>query len=873
MAIALDNADLYKTARQGITRQEAQNKIVFAAAQATDLQTLADEALDHTLRALGLKAGWLRIGDKIASREIPEKVLQAIFQRAQSIGSDIETVLERLISRDWQHPDRDDPLFSVSRMLTSIGLQSIMSVPFERDGRRIGGFTIVSRERRLWSDGDYTLVEAVGKQVSSALERIQLFDLSRSHSAFMDRLVPLSEALNRPFTVEEVLAEIGQGALSLSGAKKIAVFSRSPDDSVTCPWSHDLFLDYTQQVCAQAQNFPGGKLFHSLEPIFVPEINQIPVTSPTRQLAELAGFAAYGIWPLVYEERTIAAVGCYYTQPHHWSPAEEEVMQAFTRQAAVALKNAELFENVKSDADKLGALYEIGKDITNTLDLEQLLNLIVLRAIQLTGADKSLLLLIDTVEKEVIQTVGRGFDPEQIDDISFDEVNQGLSGWVLENGEPAISRDLFKDPRNTGQALDRLKQESDPGRSIAVVPLFANSELIGTLSVINGEGKAALADKELDSVVMLASQAEIALQNAQLFSALEDRINEMAAIAALSAAMRGADSAQEISQQFANEVARLLQADTVILYLYDENNSRLVAFGIAGTLNAPLNVLPPARADKGEDPLISEEARELLVFDWELLKELGSGICVPLRTTGGEVMGVIITAWQQTGDGQAEPFGPKEDRLVSTLAELAANALQRARAHEELEGAYLQTVLSLAKAMDARDTYSNDHSQRMVEWAESVAVAFDCTKTEIQAIRWAALLHDIGKISVPDQILLKPGPLTDEEWLVMKRNPEIGAEIVAPVEKLADVVPLIRGHKEKFDGTGYPDGLAGDAIPLGARIMAVADAFSAMTDERVYRKALSFEASIAELHRCAGTQFDPEVVAKFLQVLEKGQQS
>ncbi len=133
---------------------------------------------------------------------------------------------------------------------------------------------------------------------------------------------------------------------------------------------------------------------------------------------------------------------------------------------------------------------------------------------------------------------------------------------------------------------------------------------------------------------------------------------------------------------------------------------------------------------------------------------------------------------------------------------------------------------------------------------------------------WGALLHDIGKIGVPDEILRKAGPLTDEEWELMKRHPELGAEIVAPVKKLVDVAPIIRSHQEKFDGSGYPDGLRGEEIPLGARILAVVDAYGAMTDERVYRKARSHEEALAELRRCAKTHFDPEVVDAFLAVLE-----
>ena len=193
-----------------------------------------------------------------------------------------------------------------------------------------------------------------------------------------------------------------------------------------------------------------------------------------------------------------------------------------------------------------------------------------------------------------------------------------------------------------------------------------------------------------------------------------------------------------------------------------------------------------------------------------------------------------------------------------------ATALRAALA--ENERTYDATLAALSSALDVRDTETEGHARRVVRYMELIAEGLNVPVEQHATLRRGALLHDIGKIGVPDHILRKPGPLTENEWYTMKTHPDLGAKIIANVPFLEEVAVIIRAHHERWDGNGYPEGLAGEQIPLGARIFAVADSFDAMTSDRPYRRGRQLDEALLEIDRCSSTQFDPQVVKAFLAV-------
>ena len=229
-------------------------------------------------------------------------------------------------------------------------------------------------------------------------------------------------------------------------------------------------------------------------------------------------------------------------------------------------------------------------------------------------------------------------------------------------------------------------------------------------------------------------------------------------------------------------------------------------------------------------------------------------------------VGILLLFLFSYGSGEmAELLG---NWSISLTKEVEKKTAEHVVLSEKIQKTYIDIVTTLANAIDFRDHYTSEHSNRIAFLAQETARILACSDEFIDRLRFAAILHDVGKIGVPDYILNKPGQLTNKERIIMQKHPDIGGKLIANIEELEDVALIVRAHHEKFDGTGYPDGLRGEEIPFAARIIAVADVYTAITDDRSYKKARSSSDAIQLIIRQSGKHFDPQVVDAFLSALQ-----
>jgi len=326
----------------------------------------------------------------------------------------------------------------------------------------------------------------------------------------------------------------------------------------------------------------------------------------------------------------------------------------------------------------------------------------------------------------------------------------------------------------------------------------------------------------------------------------------------------------EMVEQIVRTTQAFLLAEASSVMLLDEAGDSLYFHVAASTkseelkrITVDLNTGIAGWVAAHREPAVVNNVREDSRFTGEVDRSVGfvtrSVMCVPLIVRGS-LIGVLEVLNRIDGTD----FTDQDLDSLQAVAATAAIAIENARLQYSLEQGYKATMRSLAAAIDAKDPYTRGHSQRVMEYALMAGLAFGLSQRDLETLEQAAILHDIGKIGVDDAILRKPGQLTAEERLKVQDHPVIGAAIINDIPFLKDARLLIMHHHERADGSGYPHHLAGDEIPFGARILAVADAFDTMTTERPYRKALSLGEAMKEFERCSGTQFCPQAVEAFL---------
>ena len=354
---------------------------------------------------------------------------------------------------------------------------------------------------------------------------------------------------------------------------------------------------------------------------------------------------------------------------------------------------------------------------------------------------------------------------------------------------------------------------------------------------------------------------------------LEEQWGGLRALAEIGYVVNSSLEVRTVLSEVMDKFIQLTGAQRAFLMLQDDQGKLYTVVG----RNWKLESLKPGeyeisrtvvdRVVQEEEAILTTNAQEDPRFDGiqsVVAYSLRSILCVPLIVKD-EFIGVIY-ADNRVREGI---FTENHRFLLSAFANQAAAALENAQLFNDLSMSYEQTLEALVTALDARERETEQHTRRVVLYSMALAKKMGLSDEELIEIRRGALMHDIGKIWVPDAILQKPGPLTDEEWVVMRRHPEEGLRILQGIVFFEGAVDIVGSSHEHYDGSGYPRGLVGDQIPLGARIFAVADALDAITSDRSYRKAQPFKAAYEEILRCRGTQFDPKVVDVFRSIDEE----
>jgi len=410
-------------------------------------------------------------------------------------------------------------------------------------------------------------------------------------------------------------------------------------------------------------------------------------------------------------------------------------------------------------------------------------------------------------------------------------------------------------------------------RSMISVPLVARGKLMGEINVINKIGKPTFTSSDRDLIGGFSKHIAAAVQNTQLYERQSRTAERQKMLNQISRHLHQTLDIDELIPRIFIEVNKAINAEAQSIWLVDEEAgiikcrfargaSAVALKGVTVPLNEPSIV--GTSVSKQESIIIKDaqnDPRRARSVDEKTGFVTRSLMTVPLVLEDKS-----IGAIQAVNKRDGQLFNKDDLDLFRSIADSAALAVSNAQLVADLQNSYDLTLDALSAALDLRDRETEGHSRRVVEYTSRLAEKIGLDKETIKSIRRGALIHDIGKIGVPDAVLHKPGLLNDEERIVIERHPQAGYNMLAGIPYLQKEIQIVICHQEKWDGTGYPHGLRGEDIPIGARLFAIADTFDALTSDRPYRQGCSYETARKIIEEEAGRQFDSQAVAAFLAV-------
>jgi putative nucleotidyltransferase with HDIG domain len=483
-------------------------------------------------------------------------------------------------------------------------------------------------------------------------------------------------------------------------------------------------------------------------------------------------------------------------------------------------------------------------------------------------ADAASCMLWDQAQQNLVLRAGYGF---KTDYATKQRIPYARLQSLIESGaEYLVTEDL----RVTPYGESNLIEDEGLVSALSVFMRYAGN-FFGAVNIYSRDHVRIFTQEEIENARLFAQQAAITARNAQLYGELLEEAQTAKTLLQVAEDVGSLDSLDEVLNRIVINLTRALCFRMCAIFLWDQERKFFMPVKAIG--------IPPHRHSLFQTLILRTEdlnftetelSRRDLVFAMQAqgrfpMEKLGNvmmerDLCLAPLVTKGKLMGAIVCAGYQG----KEEFDGKNETLLRGIAAQAAIAIDDANLFEALERAFWDIIKTLAAAIEVKDHYTHSHSQSVIFYGSALAKKMKLPKNELDLICKACLLHDVGKIGVDDAILRKVTPLTQVERRAIEMHPVIGAEILASVRSLQEISTIVRHHHENYNGTGYPDRLKGEEIPLLSRILQVADCYDAMTSDRPYRKALTRAQAVEQLKKFSGSQFDPKLVAVFLELVD-----